>query len=53
MSGAKAGVKVIGLGEPVSGIGDEAVYMPPGVLYVRKGNVFLTIGPVKDRLFDS
>ena len=43
MQGAKAGVKMVGLGQTVSGIGDEAVYMAPGVLYVRKGDVFMTI----------
>lgn len=43
MTGARAGVKMVGLGEAVSGIGDEAVFMPPGVLYVRKGDVFITI----------
>ena len=26
-----------------SDIGDEAVFMAPGVLYVRKGDVFITI----------
>jgi hypothetical protein len=43
MTGAKAGVKMIGLGENVDGVGDEAVFMPPGVLYVRKGDVFMSI----------
>jgi len=43
MQGAKAGVKMIGLGQPVADIGDEAVFMAPGVLYVRKGDVFITI----------
>jgi hypothetical protein len=43
MTGAKAGIKMVGLGEAVSGIGDEAVFMPPGVLYARKGDVFITI----------
>lgn len=43
MTGAKAGIKMVGLGEAVSGIGDEAVFMPPGVLYARKGDVLITI----------
>lgn len=29
MIGARAGVKIVGLGEAVLGIGDEAVFMPP------------------------
>lgn len=43
MTGARAGVKMVGLGEAVSGIGDEAVFLPPGALYARKDDVFITI----------
>lgn len=46
MQGARAGIKMMNLGQPVEGLGDEAIFMAPGVLYVRKGDDLITINLV-------
>lgn len=46
IQGARAGIKMMNLGKPVEGLGDEAVFMAPGVLYVRKGDDLVTVSLV-------
>lgn len=46
MQGARSGIKMMNLGKPVEGLGDEAIFMAPGVLYVRKGDDLVTVNLV-------
>jgi hypothetical protein len=46
MAGVRAGTKMMGMNQPVEGLGDEAIFVPPAMLYVRRGEDLITVNLV-------
>jgi hypothetical protein len=46
MTGVRAGTKIIGMQSRIEGLGDEAILMPPAMLWVRQGDDLITVNLV-------
>jgi hypothetical protein len=46
MTGVRAGTKMMGMQSRVEGLGDEAIFMPPAMLWVKQGDDLITVNLV-------